>query len=254
MLIPAIGGFATSVSAEFAPVELFASGEAGGWYDPSDLSTVWQDDAGTVSGAVDSPVGRLDDKSGNGNSVTQVTSGARPILRSDGSLYWLESDGVDDHLNFSSNPLTGAATATAVHAAKRKDMPPADGSESGPVLGEFGTDSLSEHEPLNSSADLYSGFGSDSRGHFGSMSAAGTNPYILTHKRSTTSLDVDLNRVSLGSHSSAVAWRSSSRLLKSFSVCYTDRFYGCVLVGRELTTAEIADTEDYLASKSGATL
>jgi hypothetical protein len=66
---------------------LFAAGEEGGWYDPSDLSTVWQDDAGTVAGAIDSPVGRLDDKSGNGNHLLQATADARPVLRSDGTLY-----------------------------------------------------------------------------------------------------------------------------------------------------------------------
>jgi hypothetical protein len=82
----------------WTPASLFAASEEGAWYDPSDPSTVWQDDAGTVAGAIDSPVGRLDDKSGNGNHLTQGTAGARPILRSDGTLYWLERDGSDDFL------------------------------------------------------------------------------------------------------------------------------------------------------------
>lgn len=50
-------------------------------FDPSDLSSVWQDSAGTVAGAVNSPIGRLTDKSGNGSHATQATAGQRPTLR-----------------------------------------------------------------------------------------------------------------------------------------------------------------------------
>jgi hypothetical protein len=82
----------------WTPAKLFAGGEAGAWYDPSDLSTVWQDSARTTPGAVDSPVGAIDDKSGNGNHMTQATANARPILRQSGSLYYLERDGSNDEL------------------------------------------------------------------------------------------------------------------------------------------------------------
>jgi hypothetical protein len=64
----------------FSPASLFASGEEGAWYDPSDLSTVWQDAAGTTPATAGDPVGRIDDKSGNGNHATQSTPTARPTL------------------------------------------------------------------------------------------------------------------------------------------------------------------------------
>ena len=64
---------------------LFGSGEEGAWYDPSDSSTVWQDAAGTTPAGVGDPVGRIDDKSGNGNHATQTTSAARPILQQSGA-------------------------------------------------------------------------------------------------------------------------------------------------------------------------
>lgn len=82
----------------FDPAVLFAAGEQGFWYDPSDLSTVWQDSARTVPGAVDQPVGCIDDKSGRGNNATQATAASRPRLRQSGSLYYLEFDGIDDGL------------------------------------------------------------------------------------------------------------------------------------------------------------
>jgi hypothetical protein len=82
----------------FNPTSLF-SGDTGGWWDPSDMSTLYQDSAGTTPvTAVDQPVGRTDDKSGNGNHLLQATSSARPILRNSGSLWWLEFDGTNDFL------------------------------------------------------------------------------------------------------------------------------------------------------------
>ena len=48
----------------FSPAILFASGEPGAWYDPSDLSTLFQDSAGTIPvTAVEQPVGLMLDKS-----------------------------------------------------------------------------------------------------------------------------------------------------------------------------------------------
>lgn len=48
----------------FSPASLFASGEQGVWYDPSDFSTMFQDAAGTTPvTAVEQPVGLILDKS-----------------------------------------------------------------------------------------------------------------------------------------------------------------------------------------------
>ena len=49
---------------EFSPSELFAAGEQGAWYDPSDYSTLFQDSAGTTPvTAVEQSVGLMLDKS-----------------------------------------------------------------------------------------------------------------------------------------------------------------------------------------------
>jgi hypothetical protein len=102
----------------FNPAQLFASGEQGAWYDPSDLSTVFQDAAGTVPGTVDQPVGRILDKSGRGNHATQATSAQRPTLRQSGGLYYLDFDGVDDHLFTAS--FNGATSTAQTFAGVRK--------------------------------------------------------------------------------------------------------------------------------------
>ena len=61
-------------------------GNAGIWYDPQDLTTMFQDAAGTLpvyrpgSGAVDPPVGLMLDKSGGDYHASQNTTTARPTL------------------------------------------------------------------------------------------------------------------------------------------------------------------------------
>lgn len=77
----------------FSPSELlFSSGEKGVLYDFSDLSTLFQDSAGTIP-VTDSgqSVGFVLDKSGNGNHLFQTDSAKRPILQRDdnGRLYLL---------------------------------------------------------------------------------------------------------------------------------------------------------------------
>lgn len=65
----------------FSPSALFAHGEQGVWYDPTDLSSMYQDSAGTTPvTAVEQPVGKILDKSGRGNHATQTTSTSRPVL------------------------------------------------------------------------------------------------------------------------------------------------------------------------------
>lgn len=61
---------------------LFSNGEQGFFYDPNDLSTMYQDAAGTVPvTAVGQPVGLIKDKSGRGNHARQTTSASRPAFR-----------------------------------------------------------------------------------------------------------------------------------------------------------------------------
>lgn len=86
-------------SASFSPLALFSNGEQGMWYDPSDLTSMFQDSAGTTPvTAAGQPVGLLRDKSGNNNHASQPTAASRPILRNTGALWYLQFDGVDDFM------------------------------------------------------------------------------------------------------------------------------------------------------------
>lgn len=84
----------------FNPLSLFAAGEQGVWYDPSDFSTLFQDAAGTIPvTAAGQPVGMMRDKSGRGNHATQATPTSRPTLQTAGGKWFLAFDGVDDWLS-----------------------------------------------------------------------------------------------------------------------------------------------------------
>jgi len=75
-----IGGKKPSFNLEI--LKLFANGEQGFWYDPSDMGMMFQDAAGTVPvTAVGQAVGLIRDKSGRNNHARQTTSAARPIFR-----------------------------------------------------------------------------------------------------------------------------------------------------------------------------
>jgi len=106
--------------AAFDPASLFLSGELGFWYDPSDLTTMFQDTAGTVPvTAAGQLVARINDKSGRGANGTQATEARRPILRQDAAgNHYLEFDASGRWLN---TPTINAGTdkATVFFAAMR---------------------------------------------------------------------------------------------------------------------------------------
>lgn len=91
-----------------------------GWWDPSDLSTLFQDAAGTTPVAGDGdPVGLMLDKSGAGNHASQSTNAARPTFRESSGLRWLEFDGSDDYFNLPNDLGISGSDDRALHMAGR---------------------------------------------------------------------------------------------------------------------------------------
>lgn len=84
----------------WSPAEIFEGGTQGAWYDPSDLSTLFQDTEATVP-AINSgdPVGCILDKSGHDRHARQPVSANRPTLQFDGkALGLLRFNGVNTRL------------------------------------------------------------------------------------------------------------------------------------------------------------
>src|SRR5574343_1202828 len=90
----------SAFAALWSPASLFAAGEQGAWYDPSDLTTMFQDRAGTTPVTADGQtVGKILDKSGRGNHAVAPSDAARPLYKTDGTYHWLQFDGIDDSLS-----------------------------------------------------------------------------------------------------------------------------------------------------------
>ena len=75
------GGFSVTT---FTPANLFLSSEKGAWFDANDLSTLFQDSAGTTPvTAVGQKIGKWLDKSGNGNHASQSNATLQPTYQID---------------------------------------------------------------------------------------------------------------------------------------------------------------------------
>lgn len=104
---PSYGVTMLSAGQAFSPASLFAAGEQGAWYDPSNLSTMFQDSAGTTPvTAVEQSVGLILDQSGRGNNATQATAALRPALSARVNLL------LDTAVLATQNVTTAAATYT----------------------------------------------------------------------------------------------------------------------------------------------
>lgn len=91
-------------------------GAVGSYWNPSILSSMWQDTAGTIPAVVNSEVKRIDDLGGLGNHLlapvgsrvsgtyTYVFKG--PTLRKEGNQFYLEFDG--DGAGLRSSPMNGS--------------------------------------------------------------------------------------------------------------------------------------------------
>jgi hypothetical protein len=249
----------------WSPAALFAASEAGAWYDPSDLATVWQDSAGTTPGAVDSPVGRIDDKSGNANHWMQASAAARPMLRQDGSgNYYLERDGVDDVLDSTAGFTLQAGWTLAAAASFAAGT---DTATRGIITLKASTTDYFILGLRQSIAEARSAL----RGAAGSPAVAlttatgGTGTYpdaapaVNVSRLQSLSHDIRRNGITLDSE--ATAWDSQAIGGAQLSFGSNQAFdvipaslYAAVALQRVASPAELDLLEAWLAGKAGVTL
>lgn len=105
-------------SLAFSPSRLFVGGEAGDWFDPADLSRMWQDTAGTVAVTADGqPVQRIDGQRG---ILSLVEATNPPTYKTSGGLHWLQFDGTGDTLASSATfDMTGTDAVTVTAAISK---------------------------------------------------------------------------------------------------------------------------------------
>lgn len=233
----------------FTPSQLFSEGQQGAWYDPSDLATLFQDAAGTVPVTADGdPVGLMLDKSGNGNHASQSTTAAKPAYRTDGTLHWLEFDGVDDCL-VSSNPYSIGSYAGAQTIE----------ADSGRVL------SLNIHDIRYYSGIvsgvLYSLVDGDTSTWATTPLAASTTPFVqfsyadnglATSYLNGEPFDTQPTEPLLVGDRTYVL--GAARNAANRSNFLTGNVYGIITNSERPSSGQRQDIENYLAAKAGVTL
>lgn len=260
-----MGMFAQSnakIVSAFSPTSLFSNGEEGVWYDPSDLSTLWQDTAGTTAvTAAGQLVARIDDKSGNGHHATQGTESKRPVLRESGGLYYLEFDGAEDALQTASIDFSSSDEMSIFAGVTKK----------GTVLGNIAE--LSASITANTGAFvLLAPTGTNDRYGYNSKGTALANAFVVGYTAPTTNILTEISKIStdyiLGRVDGVDSFSSSSDQgsgnygnhalnigsRTGTSSYFNGNLFALIVRGAVSTPTEIANTESFIAEKTGVTL
>jgi len=227
----------------WTPAGLFVSGEPGAWYDPSDMSTMFQDAAGTTPvTASGQSVGRILDKTGNNNHAVQPISGLRPTLQNDGLYNYLSFDGVDDFLE-STSLITPNPTTTfigfLVATGKTTQGTLLDGRVSRQLI-EYNVGSPGTFV-------IYAGGGESSGGATFLNNQQVVSTSIFNGASSRIRINsVDFSAFNAGSDglNGAIIGEGNAALFR-----HEGRIYQTIILGRLATSQEITDTETYVGSK-----
>jgi hypothetical protein len=229
----------------FTPRVLFSGTTPGVWYDPSDLSTMFQDSAGAVAAALDAPVGRINDKSGRGNHATQSAAGSRPVLRSDsGGRLYLEFDGADDDLVSSAFAIT--QPWDRISAVQQISWSVHDRIFTGVGVPDGGL-----RQGISTSPGLYL-FSGAAGPQSGSL-AIGTAG-VVTERHNGASSRIALNNEGYSIGDAGTALPNGIRLGVGAATAANFRLYGVCMVGRALSEAETARARRFMAARAGVTL
>jgi hypothetical protein len=250
----------------YIPASLFAFGEQGAWYDPSDLATLFQDSAGTTPvTAAGQPVGRMLDKSGRGNHATQATSASRPTYMIDGTgRPYLSFDGVDDSMITST--ITPGIDKVQVFAGVRKLSDAATA-----LLVEFSSNINSNSGSFSITApnNTTGRFTFLSRGSILPSSSAASLALPAPTTRTITGLaDIFADSMRLNINGSQVATDSSDQGTGNYlayplyigrrggtTLPFNGRLYGLVTrFGSNLNAGQISAIENWVANKTGVVL
>jgi len=258
------------LSFEIVMKKLFANGEQGFWYDPNDLSTMYQDAAGIVPvTAAGQPVGLIRDKSGRNNHAFQTNSASRPILRQNAvtGANYLEFDGSDDFLQTNNIDFTGT-DEVSLFAGVRKLSDAATA-----VVAELGSDTITVNGTFGLFAPASGGatkFQFLSRGSLGTNYAQALNPIynapISAVLRGVGTIATQKSEIYVNA---VVAGKSPTGLIGSGSygnyplyigrrggtaLPFNGHIYGLIGIGKLTSDNETAAIEKEFAKRTGVTL
>lgn len=248
----------------FDPKDLFGPGDGGGYYDISQIGTLFQDTALTQPvTAAGQPVRGILDLSGNGMTLTAVAPTTRAMIyRTDGTLHWLEGPGDGYIYAVMQSPLGGmqirAATTLVTGVLITDDV--ITGSDNR-IVGVGGDNSITSYISPVLRADLSRVDGDwklSSQGVARTYLAGPTNScpvntgHVLTSKSAPQTGEV---RVDGGVTSSgALTWdleEDAGRTILYSGNLGASRTYAFIAIDRTLTDEEREATENWCAKRTG---
>ena len=265
---PGLGVFIQSRTALFSPEMLFTGSTNGVWYDPSDFTTLFQDAAGTLPvTAVAQPVGRILDKSGQGNHAYNPSGNSAnfPVLQQDGTgRYYLAFNGTNQWLQTNSINFTSTARMF-VCAGVRKLSDAAIG-----CLFETSTSPSSNNGAFSAFAPIATNGGpyrfysrgtvapADGAKVTSGYSAPITNVFTGVSDIGNSTCKIRLNTIEAATDSSNQGTGNYGDYplyigaRAGTSLWFNGRLYPLVVAGKQASAAEITNTETFINQKTGA--
>lgn len=233
----------------FDPTSLFASGEQGVIFDPTDLSTLFQDTSGTSAvTASGQAVARMNDISGNGNDVTQSNLANRPtynVTSGKSSLVFVPGDSTS--FSLPTALLSGWTSGTGMFGAKATADPAT--SLWGPVLGEFGGDtSANELYPYNGDGSIYATFLTSSRRQVNPHSNVGV--WHTGEFRSATGSWIFAVNGSADSTLTGTTFATSSspKIGRGEGISFSGNVGRIIIINRVLNSTELTNARAWIAA------
>ena len=243
---------------------IFASNEQGFFYDPDDLSTMFQDTAGTVPvTGIGQPVGLMLDKSGRNNHARQTDSARKPKLQRNATTgaYYLAFDGVDDFLQTDSIDFTATDKVSLFAGVRRL-------SDAGvSIIAEFSANSASNANSfylvgLSNSAIQFNSRGSGNSTTASSQRFPAPAPMVISSvgdisgkvskiRANSGGYAVNVGDQGTGNYGNYplyIGRRGGTALL------FNGHIYGLIGIGKLVSDNEIVNIEKELAKRTGVIL
>ena len=253
----------TNNSDSFSPSSLFVGGFKGAWYDMSDLSTMFKVD-GSTPAVVGQAVGKILDRSGNGQHLIQTTESKCPLLvvDSDGNLC-LDFDGDDGlrtagNLPFSTNSIT---TMSVFVGAKKEatDLNQTVVELSNTVGGTNGGFRLfctsgekwrAIQKGTGANTISTTAVGNPNKSILTSVASISAPSHTMRRNGAVVLANTDsLGTGTFGDHPLSIGGRAGGA-----STNLDGKIYSVIVVGKLASADEIASAEKYVADKTGVTI
>lgn len=244
------------------PADFWTSPATDGvWFDPSDLSTMFTDDAATTNVSSDGdPIAVIHDKSGNGNHGTQTSASSRPLYRTDGTYHWIEFNGTSHYFDIAKtswgdNVTIGCGEKSRVASQGTFIL---DATTNTTFASAYGL-RFDRH-----TARFRLGVSPDGSGSFSTSNISSTDKLLLRARYDGSDAETWINRVladTLSSESGAIAYTGLTVTRFGYSATgggaqyyYDGNIYQFMLVSRAMNDTEMDLMDDFIAWKTDASL